>query len=68
MLEFKTDLLPIKYKLAQNKQSIMIIIHRQLSQTWLVAVILVSKFAMAKSENVETISAINPTDSFPAPN
>lgn len=55
--------LPIKYKLAQNKQSIMVIIQRQLSQTRLVAVILVSESGMTKSENVDRISAINPTES-----
>ncbi len=41
----------------------MVIIQRQLSQTSLVAVILVSEFGMTKSENVERISVINPTES-----
>lgn len=54
--------LPIKSKLVRNKLSIMVIIHRQLSQTRLVAVILVSEFGMTKSENVEEISAIKPTE------
>jgi len=55
----------IQDTVAPSKKSIMLVILMQLqtSQTRLAAVISVSEFGLTKSESVERISAINPTES-----